>query len=117
MNNNLENYLNKKSYNNRRPSALIGNFDGDGRDEVIVTKDKNDKDLGNMIKKNYLLWIIGIPIIIGLILWLSKPNFVLERDENDEVIIGNIDWSKLILWTAIFSVGLYIILWVLKGVF
>lgn len=119
MNNNKQNfqdYMNRKSYNPR--SQYIKNFNDDGRDEVMITSNKNESGkLGNVIKKNYIVWIIAIPLVIGLVLWFAKPNFVLQRDENDEVIIGNIDWSKLILWTAIFSVVLYVILWILKGAF
>jgi len=61
----------------------------------------------------YAIWIILIPLIVALILWLIKPNFVLERDVNGVFLYGRIDWSRLILWTVIISIVIYIILWLL----
>lgn len=43
---------------------------------------------------------ILIPILVFLLLWLGKPDIILEEDDNDEEKISK---SKLVLYWVVFS--------------
>lgn len=63
-----------------------------------------------------MAWYVLVPIIIGLLLWIAKPNLILERDAQGNIVQGNIDWSRFIIWLIIFTIIIWVILWLLLSV-
>lgn len=82
----------------------------------------------NAFKSNMLIWLILIPLVIGALLFLLRPRFVLRRDDQGNIIQrdqqqtatginlqGEVDWSRLLIWTAIISIAIYALFWLFRS--
>lgn len=76
------------------------------------------------IRKNFAVWIIIILLVVGLLLYLFKPSWVLKRDNAGNIIPCvntpnaircEVDWGKLILWTIGITIAIVLILWLISS--
>lgn len=74
--------------------------------DVVVVPDKKGFKMGGLI------WFIIIALIIGLILFLFRPDLVLSTNQSTGVKF--LDWGKLILWSIIFALIIVFILWLAR---
>ena len=59
-----------------------------------------------------LIWFIVVAIITWLLLFAFNPDFIQERDANGQPT-GEIDHSQLLLWTAVISLVVTFIIWII----
>jgi len=59
-----------------------------------------------------LIWFIVVAIVVWLILFAFNPEFIQERDNNGNPT-GNIDYGQLLLWTAVISLVITFIIWII----
>ncbi len=55
------------------------------------------------------LWFIILVIIIWLILWTTKAEFVQKKDDHDECF-GEVDAGKVLLWSIVIAIIIIIII-------
>lgn len=90
----------KNGYNGTAiPPVIVDN-------PVIVVPEKKGFKMGG------LFWFIIIALIIGLLLFLFRPDLVLST--NTTTGAKYLDWGKLILWSIIFSLIIVFILWLAR---
>lgn len=67
---------------------------------------KENVSRGEMYNNNVYIWIVLTAVVVFIILFVLSPSFVV--DEIDEInVINN---RKLLLWTIVFSVILWLII-------
>lgn len=59
-----------------------------------------------------LTWFIIFALVIGLLLFLFRPDMVLSTNAAGQKYL---DWGKLVLWSLGLALVLIIILWLIKG--
>lgn len=72
------------------------------------------KDQKEGFQMNGLTYLIIVLAIVGVLLYLFKPSFVLSK--NPETGVLHLDWSKLFVWTLIIGVGVLIVFFLTRNI-
>lgn len=60
-----------------------------------------------------LTWLIILALIIGVLLFLFRPDLVLSTNQTTGE--KYLDWGKLILWTLVFALIIVLLIWLTRG--
>lgn len=73
-------------------------------DTIVVTKSNT---------MNFVVWFLGILVVVALGLWLIKPSFILKKTLTGE-LLNEINWFNLIIFSAVIALVAVLALYMLK---
>lgn len=73
-------------------------------DTIVVTKSNT---------MNFVVWFLGILVVVALGLWLIKPSFILKKTLAGE-LLNEINWFNVIIFSAVIALVAVLALYMLK---
>ena len=90
---------------NNRAGAIAG------APGVTVTENKLVFEKAHL---NPFLMYAVLAALIFILLWIFKPTMV--QSVNPTTGQTQLDWGKVILWSLLFALGIFLLLWLTRGI-